>query len=57
MKGKRFKEKKKLKLPIIIFLLICICVFLYSLFNIIYWIKSNNDLKTLEEGVFKQILV
>ena len=56
MKGKRFKEKKKLKLPIIIFLLICICVFLYSLFNIIYWIKSSNDLKTLEEGVFKEVV-
>lgn len=56
MKGTRFKEKKKLKLPLKIFLLICICVFSYSVYNIIYWVKSNNDLKELETGVFAEVV-
>lgn len=56
MKGTRFKEKKKLKLPLKIFLLVCIFVFLYSAYNIIYWVKSNNDLKELETGVFAEVV-
>lgn len=56
MKGTRFKEKKKLKLPLKIFLLVCIFVFLYSVYNIIYWVKSNNDLKELETGVFAEVV-
>ena len=56
MKGNRFKEKNNLKLPLKILLLICICIFLYSLYNIIYWLKSNNDLKVLEEGVFTEVV-
>ena len=56
MRGNRFKEKKKLKLPLKILLLICICVFIYSLYNVIYWPKSNNDLKVLEEGVLTEVV-
>lgn len=56
MKGNRFKEKNNLKLPLKILLLICICIFLYSLYNIIYWLKSNNDLKVLEEGVLTEVV-
>ena len=56
MKASRFKEKKKMKLSLKILLLVFICVFSYSLYNIIYWIKSNNDLKELETGVFAEVV-
>ena len=56
MKASRFKEKKKMKLSLKILLLVFICVFLYSLYNIIYWMKSNNELKELETGIFAEVV-
>ncbi len=68
MKGNHFKKNSKSKknkskksntietIITIILLIIFIAVFVYSAYHIIYWFKSNSDLKALEEGIFSEVV-
>ena len=55
MSGKHSKKKtNKLIWGIILFILIAILI--YSSYQIILWIKSNAELKNLEESVFSEVV-
>ena len=55
MKGKHIKESNN-KLIWKIVILILIIIFVYSLIQIINWIKSNLELKQLEDNLFSNEL-
>lgn len=61
MKGKhedikRPQRHKNRKILLRILLLIFIIVFIYSGYKVIYWIKSNQELKKLEVGIFNEVV-
>lgn len=56
-KGKRVKkEKKKINFLGIVFLLVCISILAYSSYQIYIWIKSTQDLITIEEEVIEKVV-
>lgn len=61
MKGKHEDRKrprrhnnKKIVLKIVLF--IFIAIFAYSTYEVVYWMRSNNELKELEIGIFKEVV-
>ena len=56
MKGKHFKEESKLSLISKILILIFLAIFTYSAYKVGYWVKSNRDLKKLENEVFTKVV-
>lgn len=63
MKGNHYNKKtknkkKKLKRGIIttVLLIIFLAIFIYSAYQVIFWIKSNSELKALEDGIFSEVV-
>lgn len=55
MKGKH-SERKKNKFIWYAILIILIGILIYSAYQIVFWIKSNNELKQLEDTVFAKVV-
>lgn len=56
MKGKHFKEEPQMGLIGKIFILVCMIVFLYSAYKVLFWVKSNRDLRKLENDIFAEVV-
>lgn len=55
--GKRVKkEETKISFLAIIFLIVCISVLAYSSYQIYIWVKSTQDLATIEEEVIEKVV-
>lgn len=56
-KNKHMKPKNKKNIFLNILLLIMILTFIYSTYNIVFWIKDDKETKALEEGLFSEVIV
>lgn len=55
MRGKHSKSKNK-KVIWFLILIILVIILIYSASQVIFWIKSNKELKDLEENVFSKVV-